>query len=126
MPPLVARVREIELAQYGVRSDFSGAHEIATAIRFHFGKAQQPTGARLLVTPNEPLHWSKPLTHRIHSVVSTLVAPGSSVSLFSNGSEHSFARIVAEMAIALGGIIVLIWAATADKDWVDRHFLPYY
>ncbi|MET0988064.1 MAG: hypothetical protein ABW034_21920 [Steroidobacteraceae bacterium] len=43
-----------------------------------------------------------------------------------NGSEHSYARVCAEAAIALGGIIVLIWAATADKAWVDRHFLPYY
>ncbi|MET0660418.1 MAG: hypothetical protein ABW110_19920 [Steroidobacteraceae bacterium] len=44
----------------------------------------------------------------------------------ANGSEHSYARMCAEAAIALGSIIVLIWAATADKAWVDRHFLPYY
>lgn len=126
MTPLVAGVCEIELAQQGVRGDFSGAHEIPTAIRFDFGEAQQPAGARLLVAPDEPLDGSKPLTHRIHSLVGTLFAPGSSVCLFSNGSGHSCARICAEAAITLGGIIVLIWAATADKAWVDRHFLPYY
>ena len=36
------------------------------------------------------------------------------------------ARVFAEAVVALGGIIVLVWAATTGRTWVDRHFLPDY
>ncbi|MET0656710.1 MAG: hypothetical protein ABW110_00955 [Steroidobacteraceae bacterium] len=42
------------------------------------------------------------------------------------GSGQSVARVLAEAAITLGGIIILVWAASAGPAWVDRHFLPDY
>src|SRR5262249_38422956 len=33
-------------------------------------------------------------------------------------------RVVAELAIALIGVLLLLWAIVANQAWFDRHFLP--
>ncbi len=39
-------------------------------------------------------------------------------------SEHSAARLFAEIAVALIGMALLVCAVVADHRWLDRHFLP--
>jgi hypothetical protein len=40
------------------------------------------------------------------------------------GSEHFAARVVAEVLAALIGMALLACALAADRQWLDRHFLP--
>jgi hypothetical protein len=43
---------------------------------------------------------------------------------FRGGSEHFAVRVVAEILVALMGIALLACAFAADRQWLDRHFLP--
>src|SRR5262245_6545951 len=45
-------------------------------------------------------------------------------SLFASRAARLAARTVAEVAIAMLGAALVVWAATADQQWFDTHFLP--
>src|SRR5438270_8730565 len=39
-------------------------------------------------------------------------------------SERSAMQVIAEIFVALTGIALVVGAAAADRQWLDRHFLP--